>query len=238
MMKKMIRTKYFEAPLSDASPWPPGYESDENHECMFCKQKTNYMYEFEEDCFGCVICLTERKFNISKTTDIGNVNRNGQLYKLVNTSSISLKNILLSKKLSQKEIESQAKIFSQSYKPKILKTPKKITTQQLLEITYTPDISAFQDISHPLHCNDFMKYIGRWEQTDFKKNSIDGDGRALWDQMVEDDLEHLWEETEEEIQYYKNEWPQYETSNWAHGACVYVFECLKCKLRECTWDCD
>ena len=112
-----------------------------------------------------------------------------------------------------------------------------VNEENLLEICYTPDVSVFQNIDHPVHCKDFMVYIGRWEQEDFHQNTNDGDGEKLWMKMVDQDMDHLWEETEKAKAKYGAEWPQYENSNWAFGSCVYVFECLHCKKKRCHWDC-
>ncbi|MCM8536264.1 MAG: CbrC family protein [Lentisphaeraceae bacterium] len=235
----IIKTKYFEAPLEHCHPYYPGCDDEDDCEiCKFCGTKSQYIYEIEEsddEEFGCIDCLINKKFTIPKSTEIGDIDENGNFYKLQEATETKIEGLDL-ENITESQINDY--INSRSFSTKILQTPDGYRKEQIQEIIRTPNVTCFQDLDHPVHCKDFMKYIGRWAQEDFHKNATDGDGEKLWKQMIEEDMNHLWEETEKEIEYYGTEWPQYETSNWAHGSCVYVFECTKCKSKICHWDCD
>jgi hypothetical protein len=79
MKAPIIKTKYFEAPITDCHPYYPGYESDYSATCSYCGSKTPYIYGSEEfddsdqEKQGCVTCLIAKKFSISKDTDIGKI---------------------------------------------------------------------------------------------------------------------------------------------------------------------
>lgn len=229
MSETILNSKYFKASI-DHTLLYPGYEVEVN-KCSFCQNESNYILN-ESESPGCIECLLKRKFSISKDTEIGMI-ENGGLYKVefnYDFSSIT----------DRLELNKSFEDFSETMNKIPLPIPKGFSKESLFDICHTPDVSCFQDISHPVHCTDFMVYIGRWEMEDFNLNSKDGDGKALFIQMLDDsEFDHLWEFTLEERREFKGNWSEnYEFSNWGDGSCVYVFECLHCKFKRCTWDCD
>ena len=212
MKESIIKTKYYEAPISHTQDDPPYCDFTDPQECKFCRTETKYGYridfknECEEDNWGCVNCLINKKFSIYKETDIGDINAEGEFFEY-------------SSKKPYPEIK--------------LQCPKNITEEQIKEIIHTPNISCLQDNVHPTHCKDFMKYIGRWSPENFVNNSLDGNGEKLFKQMLDNqDFDHLWRDTEKE----NNGTNKTDEFQWAYGALVYVYECIHCNTKECSWD--
>lgn len=117
--------------------------------------------------------------------------------------------------------------LSKVYKHNI-ENPPKIDIEKLVELRRTPQIITWQQELWLTHCNDFMIYKGTWKPIDFYKNSMDGDGRKLFFQMTDEDLNHLWDDSLPENETTLKEWyPTY-----------YVFECSHCNKLRGNWDCD
>ena len=95
------------------------------------------------------------------------------------------------------------------------------------EMRSTPQIVSCQQELWLTHCDDFMIYKSTWQPADFYRNSPTGDGRKLFMEMTNKDMNHLWDEVLGKSEKRLEKWyPVY-----------YVFECLHCgKLRE-NWDC-
>ena len=228
MSDRILNLKYFKAPISHTLLYP-GYEVEVN-KCSYCSCVSDYILN-EDEKPGCIDCLINRKFSLRKDTEIGEI-ENGSLFKT--ECSFDYSQITSRHDINKIAFED----LSQYMDTTELEIPKGYSEESLKEICYTPDVCCFQDLSHPVHCNDFMRYIGRWEMEDFNKNAKDGNGKKLFKTMVDDEeFDHLWDWTLEEKSDYEGDWSEnYLYSNWAGGACVYVFECLHCQLKRCTWD--
>ena len=106
--------------------------------------------------------------------------------------------------------------------------PPKIDDETLTELRRTPLIVTYQQGVWLTHCNDFMIYKGTWEPLDFYQNSASGEGKDLFMEMTDKDINFLWDESLQEGQTLLEEWyPTY-----------YVFECRHCKKLRGYWDCD
>jgi len=106
--------------------------------------------------------------------------------------------------------------------------PPVIASSRLIEFRRTPQFISWQQEFWLCHCDDFMIYKGTWEPSDFYKNSKDGDGRGLFMQMTDKELNHLWDDSLPEGETVLKEW--YST--------YYVFECAHCGQLRGNWDCD
>ena len=73
-----------------------------------------------------------------------------------------------------------------------------------------------------------MIYKGTWEPGDFYRNSKNGNGRDLFLEMTDQDLNHLWDESLED--------GEIELKSWY--ATYYAFECRHCGKLRGNWDCD
>jgi uncharacterized protein CbrC (UPF0167 family) len=106
--------------------------------------------------------------------------------------------------------------------------PPLVDRMKLSELRKTPQIITYQQEVWLTHCNDFMVYKGIWEPMDFYKNSETGNGRDLFIEMTDSDLNHLWDDSLVEGENILEQW----------YATYYVFECLHCKKMRGNWDCD
>jgi uncharacterized protein CbrC (UPF0167 family) len=106
--------------------------------------------------------------------------------------------------------------------------PPLIAIEKLVELRRTPQIISWQQELWLTHCDDFMVYKGTWEPKDFYSNSKDGDGKALFMSMTNEELNHLWDDSLPENETLLEEWyPTY-----------YVFRCSHCGKMRGNWDCD
>ncbi|MCM1118874.1 MAG: CbrC family protein [bacterium] len=55
------------------------------------------------------------------------------------------------------------------------------------ELRYTPPVPWVQYNDWPVCCDDFMQYMGEWQQKDFIAHSLDGNGVKLLEQLLEQD---------------------------------------------------
>lgn len=94
----------------------------------------------------------------------------------------------------------------------------RVFKEHLLELVRTPTYSTIQGERWRFCCRYPMTFIGRWEQNDFEQHSPDGGGRKLFDQIVEDPEEGLWEDELHDI------------------TGIYVFVCKRCKRMTAHWD--
>jgi len=98
----------------------------------------------------------------------------------------------------------------------------------LAELRRTPQIVTIQQELWLTHCDDFMAYIGTWAPKDFYAHSPTGDGRALFHEMTDEKLSHLWDSSRRTGQTFLTEWI----------ATYYAFRCIHCGKLRGTWDCD
>ncbi len=106
--------------------------------------------------------------------------------------------------------------------------PPKLDNKLLIELRRTPTIATYQQGIWLTHCNDFMVYKGTWKPLDFYQNSDNGDGRDLFMEMTDKEINFLWDESLPEGKTLLEEWyPTY-----------YVFQCRHCGKLRGYWDCD
>jgi hypothetical protein len=63
-----------------------------------------------------------------------------------------------------------------------------------------------------------MALVGEWSRERFSLEAADGDGRALFDSIVEKTVPGLWEDDLHDV------------------TGIYVFECCRCARRRANWD--
>ena len=118
----------------------------------------------------------------------------------------------------------------------VVEPPPGFRAEALRDLQFAPWFKSHQESTYLVHCNDFMHYIGRWEPEDFEREAS-YEPKALFLEIAEGDGE-LWEATERQKAEFGDQWPYYLSSHWAYGSWVYVFECRKCGIRRCYWDCS
>lgn len=69
------------------------------------------------------------------------------------------------------------------------------------DLQYCPPVPWIQNNDWPVCCDDFMVFIGEWEQEDFCRRSTNGDGKALLKELLTENLKNnvesydaLWED--------------------------------------------
>lgn len=88
--------------------------------------------------------------------------------------------------------------------------------QKVSDLSFCPPVPWIQNNDWPVCCDDFMVYIGEWEQEDFCNHSTDGDGLALLKELLIDELKN-------QVESYEALWDDlgYETA-------AFVFKCPNC----------
>lgn len=196
-----MKFQYFEGPIDEMGDLLEG-----THPCSLCG-KENHM------CFSIDHAITNKFSNDEKENKIGCIDclRKGEFEFWHDTEFGMLDENGLSK------------VYNHN-----MDNPPEINKLKLIELKRTPQIVTWQQELWLTHCNDFMTYKGTWEPSDFNKNSKSGNGRELFFEMTDKDLNHLWDDCLEDGEIELTQWyPTY-----------YVFECKHCGKLRGNWDCD
>lgn len=62
----------------------------------------------------------------------------------------------------------------------------RVSVPHLVELLGTPSYSTIQGEQWQFHCRQPMVYLGPWTPQDFWRHAPDGDGRALFNEVVQD----------------------------------------------------
>ena len=198
--------KYFRAPLDEVN-----WFSDQEP-CIHCGEvaPATEVESGSDDGTGkycCLPCLSKGKTLLSHETELG---------------------------FLEDGVVSQFDIEKLDFAP--IELPSKFLAESLHELARNPSFKSHQGQGYLIHCDDFMRYIGRWEPENFERLGEES-GRDAYIKMADGDPQ-LWDETEQEKARREDSWAGYVNSNWAYGSWCYVFECIHCAQRRCTWDCE
>ena len=94
----------------------------------------------------------------------------------------------------------------------------RLPREEMHELLRTPTYVSFQGERWEFCCKKPMVYIGTWTQQDFETASTVSNGRALFEEVVQDIVEGLWE------------------GELHDSTGVYVFRCGLCGRRTANWD--
>lgn len=94
----------------------------------------------------------------------------------------------------------------------------KVPTEHLRELSRTPTYTTWQGERWLFCCKRPMVYLGSWSAEDFEVHALDGDGRALFDEVVEHPGHGLWE------------------GEMHDCTGIYVFHCAICERKRAHWD--
>jgi uncharacterized protein CbrC (UPF0167 family) len=94
----------------------------------------------------------------------------------------------------------------------------KVPSADMLELTRTPGYLTIQGEQWLFCCAQPMTYLGVWTSETFNEMAEGGDGRALFDKIVPDASDDLWED------------------NLHDETGIYVFRCRMCGERAAHWD--
>lgn len=93
----------------------------------------------------------------------------------------------------------------------------RVPSEMLFELLRTPVYGTWQGEQWQFCCQHPMIYIGTWTPRDFDAYAPDGNGRALFNEVVSDADDLLWRECYD-----------------AQG--IYVFRCAHCGRHKAHWD--
>ena len=86
----------------------------------------------------------------------------------------------------------------------------------MFELLRTPTYNSIQGEQWQFCCQQPMTFVG-WNQEDFARNSPDGDGRRYFEQVLQNALPGLWNDTR---------------------IGFYTFRCSECARVTANWDMD
>lgn len=94
----------------------------------------------------------------------------------------------------------------------------KLPKEHMYELLRTPNYSTIQGERWQFCCQQPMVFVGEWDREMFSRNAPDRDGRRFFEEIVQDNMEGLWEDDLHD-----------ETG-------VYVFRCRVCHRMTAHWD--
>lgn len=130
-------------------------------ECSFCGDEDRCFHLQESDQLGCVACLAEGRFGFFHVTEAGYV-------------------------IEGKLIHSLDEEIPETEKPEEIVSP-----QSVAELWRTPDFPTWNEVEWPVHCRDFMVFLGEWKPEDFKRHGAPSP-RDLFLAMTEPECHGLW----------------------------------------------
>lgn len=83
-------------------------------------------------------------------------------------------------------------------------------------LKYTPPVPWVQYNDWQVCCDDYMQYMGEWQQRDFINNSVDGDGINMLEKILDKD-------TREKVDDIKTLW-----DDLGYDTVAYIFKCRAC----------
>ena len=204
-----MNLKYFKAPISETS-----FESNNDIKpCSICNKNISHRIELDDSIeiihqtsktleIVCLDCLTERKYGFEHEVEGGYLTKQGV--------------VLKSKKY---EYLKNSTDYSSVLQPKeqLLMTIEK---SKLDTLTHTPPFDAYQGAIWLTHCNDFMKFIGNWDHTNFIKHSPNNNPKEFFNDIVDN-----WNGDD----FYDEQFGP-DKSEYAESV-FYAFECLHCKKQ-------
>jgi uncharacterized protein CbrC (UPF0167 family) len=172
----------------------------EDIECRICHEHIAFPNFEETEIVICYDCLRNGKGAITKDTELGMVSWD-QAFDGVTHGLPGLNTLAF--ELVPKEDDWVGAKVSQKY---------------LFELLRTPTYRTWQGEQWLFCCHAPMTYIGTWEQKDFMDYAPDGDGNMLFEQIIEDNMDGLWE------------------GQLHDSRSIYVFRCQTCKRLRANWD--
>jgi len=212
-----IEFRYFRAPESEMSALMPGERI-----CSLCGQSgrcfpLDYVISSElseeerRGKIGCYDCLRRDRFGFMHGTEVGLITEEGIL---PHSEPDDLPRRVF-------VVASDGEAVADSA-PLVQPPNSRVTEAAVAELRRTPGFGTWQEIIWPVHCDDFMAYLGIWGPEDFDRAAPAGEGRQLFLDMVDSS-------------YYSG-WP--EDGNPHFGPNFVAFQCLHCSFRSATFDID
>lgn len=200
----MMRFRYFEAPEAEMLHLLPGV-----CRCDICGRKGRC---FSLDralslvppgaSLGCIECLQTGRFGFFHTTEVGYLDASGLTW-------------------YGEEPKSAARVFvagpsgdvAQVRREPISLAPEPPPAGAIEELRRTPDFPTWNEVAWPVHCSDFMVYLGTWQPKDITAAATERSQspQALFSSMLKEDHGALW---------------RGDTEEW--GLTFHAFRCTSC----------
>lgn len=152
-----------------------GMDADDREEqgCVSCGSSIPFPIESEEDILTCYSCLRSGKAAITSDTELGavfwEVAAEGRTHGVPGLNHPDFEMVETDSGWVQARVEKE----------------------HLYELLRTPNYSTIQGEVWQFCCKRPMTYVGTWRQADFDLHASDGNGRALFDQIVQDPTPEL-----------------------------------------------
>lgn len=160
---------------------------------------------------GCYDCLRRDRFGFTHDTEVGFITEEGLLSS--GEPDDSPKRVFV--------VASDGEAVADSA-PLVHPPTPHVSEEAVAELRRTPGFSTWQEVTWPVHCDDFMAYLGIWGPEDFAEASPDESGRQLFLDMVDPFFHDRWTE---------DNGPRF-------GQNFVAFQCLHCQTRTATYDID
>ena len=211
-----LEFRYFRAPESEMG-FLPG-----SRVCSLCGQPGRCLpldgvdilelsEEGRKDKIGCYNCLRRDRFGFSHDTEVGLIVADG----------------LIS---DDEQDDAPTRVFVVATggetvagaAPLVHPLAPYVSEEAIAELRRTPSFSTWQEVAWPVHCDDFMAYLGIWGPEDFAEAAPEGAGRPLFLEMVDS--------------FFHKRWPAERGPRF--GQNFVAFQCLHCQTRTGIWDID
>lgn len=160
---------------------------------------------------GCYDCLRQDRFGYPHDTEVGFISEDG--FFPAEEPDTSQKRVFVV--ASDGEATADTMPLVQPPKPHI-------NEEAIAELRRTPSFPTWQEVAWPVHCDDFMAYLGIWGPKNFDNAAPAEEGRQIFLDMVDSVFHSRWPEGKE---------PRF-------GENFVAFECLNCQSRLGIWDID
>jgi uncharacterized protein CbrC (UPF0167 family) len=172
----------------------------EDSPCRYCKTSLPFPDLGEDEIKACYACLRAGKAAITKDTELGMVSWE-QAFEGV-THGIP--------GLSRNDFEMVPKDDDW--------VGARLPQETMFELLQMPTYSSIQGERWQFCCRQPMIFLGEWSRDEFTKRAPDGDGKRLFEEIVQDPVPRLWEDDLGDI------------------TGVYVFRCKSCGRLTAHWD--
>jgi len=96
----------------------------------------------------------------------------------------------------------------------------RLPQEMMFELLRTPTYLSIQGDRWQFCCRRPMIFIGEWNRRGFMDNAPDGDGRRLFQEVMQEHADGMWE------------------SHFPDAAGIYVFRCPSCGRKTAYYDMD
>jgi uncharacterized protein CbrC (UPF0167 family) len=168
--------------------------------CRQCKTSLAFPELGEEEIMACYACLRSGKAAITKDTELGMISWE-QAFEGVTHGVPGL---------SRSDFEMVPKEDDW--------VGARLPQEMMFELLGTPNYSSIQGERWQFCCRRPMVFVGEWSRNEFSRRAADGDGRRLFEEIVQDTVPGLWEDELHDI------------------TGVYVFRCPSCARFTAHWD--